>query len=133
MVVVVRYRVLGPVAVEGGSEPVLIGGPRARAVLALLLAEPGRVVTDGQLAHGLWGDTPPRDAQHAIQNHVSRLRRVLSDDIVREGGGYRLDVDHMAVDAHRFTSLVESGHERLADAPAAAAMLLREGLSLWHG
>lgn len=133
MVIVVRYRVLGPVAVEEGSEPVLVGGPRARAVLALLLADPGRVVTDRQLVHGLWGDNPPRDAHHAIQNHVSRLRRILSDDIVRDGGGYRLDIDPMAVDAHRFTSLVASGNERLADAPAAAAVLLREALSLWHG
>ena len=133
MVVVVRYRVLGPVSAAEGFGPAALGGPRARAVLALLLMDAGRVVTDRQLVQGLWGDEAPEGAQHAIQNHVSRLRNVIDDEILRDGGGYRLAVDPMAVDAHRFMSLVASGRERLADAPAAAALLLREALALWHG
>lgn len=55
-------RVLGPLEVEidtGG--PVDLGGPRQRAVLALLLAARGEVVSVGQMIEDLWrGDAPPR-------------------------------------------------------------------------
>jgi DNA-binding SARP family transcriptional activator/WD40 repeat protein len=133
MVVAVRYRVLGPVSAAEGLQAAALGGPKARAVLALLLVDAGRVVTDRQLIQGLWGENSPAGGQRALQNHVSRLRHVIADEILREGDGYRLAVDPLTVDAHRFTSLIASARERLADAPAAAALLLREALALWHG
>ena len=133
MVTIVQYRVLGPVMAGGGKTSTALGGPRARAVLALLLVDAGRVVTDRRLIEGIWSDDTPDDAQHAIQNHVSRLRRAIEDDIAREGGGYRLAVNPMSVDSHRFEELVASARDRLADAPAAAAVLLRDALGLWQG
>lgn len=133
MVVAVRYRVLGPVSAAEGLQAAALGGPKARAVLALLLVDAGRVVTDRHLIQGLRGGDSPEGGQRALQNHVSRLRHVIADEILREGNGYRLAIDPLAVDAHRFTSLIASARERLTDAPAAAALLLREALALWYG
>lgn len=133
MVIAVRYRVLGSVTATVDGEPAALGGPKARALLAFLLVDAGRVVTDRRLIAGIWGDDALDGTHHAIQNHVSRLRRAIDDEIVRDGGGYRLDVDPMAVDAHRFVSLAAAGRDRLADAPAAAATLFRDALALWHG
>jgi DNA-binding SARP family transcriptional activator len=133
MVTTVRYRVLGPVTASDGRTPASLGGPKARAVLALLLADAGRVVTDRRMIEGIWGDEAPDGALHAVQNHVSRLRQAIDDDIVRDGAGYRLDVVPAVIDAQRFMQLVASARQRLDDAPAAAAMLLRDALALWYG
>jgi DNA-binding response OmpR family regulator len=57
---VFEVRLLGPVrAVRLGRE-IALGGPKKRAVLALLLLEPGRVVPAGRLMEELWrGSSPP--------------------------------------------------------------------------
>ncbi|MFD0785875.1 winged helix-turn-helix domain-containing protein, partial [Micromonospora azadirachtae] len=71
-------RVLGPLEVEvntGGT--VDLGGPRQRAVLALLLSARGEVVSVGRMINELWrGDPPPR-AIASLQAYVSNLRRLL--------------------------------------------------------
>jgi DNA-binding SARP family transcriptional activator len=70
-------RVLGPFEVErerGGN--VLLGGPRQRAVLALLLSTRGDVVSADRMVEDLWrGEAPPR-ATASLQAYVSNLRRV---------------------------------------------------------
>ncbi len=54
-----EFRVLGPVqAVRDGRE-LALGGPRRRAVLALLLVAGGRVVPAERLAEDLWGASLP--------------------------------------------------------------------------
>ena len=53
-----EFRILGPVqAVRDGRE-LALGGPRRRAVLALLLVAGGRVVPAERLAEELWGASP---------------------------------------------------------------------------
>jgi len=55
--VTVRICLLGPVAVVGADgRPVDVGGPRARALLARLAIEPGRVVGLSSLIDAVWGD-----------------------------------------------------------------------------
>jgi DNA-binding SARP family transcriptional activator len=55
----VSISVLGPVEVKinGGVAP--LGGPKQRAVFAMLVSRVGRVVTTDQLVDGVWGEDPP--------------------------------------------------------------------------
>ncbi|MET8201279.1 BTAD domain-containing putative transcriptional regulator [Micromonospora taraxaci] len=133
-----RFRILGPTQVllaDGREIPV--GGPRLRALLALLLLDAGRVVSAGRLIDGLYGEHPPRGAANALQSQVSRLRQTLpaeQNPIEFHPAGYRLVVDPEDVDAYRFERRAEAGRRALAggDWPRAATVL-REALGLWGG
>ncbi|MGX1886170.1 AfsR/SARP family transcriptional regulator [Streptomyces sp. NPDC055287] len=110
------------------------GGPRPRALLALLLLDAGRVVGTDRLTDGLYGDEPPAGAANALQSQVSRLRKRLGVTVESLPAGYRLVADPEDVDAHRFERLARAGHRALAEGDhARAAELLREALGLWRG
>ncbi len=133
----VWFAVLGPVeARSAAGDPVPLGGPRPRSLLALLLLDAGRVVGTDRLVDGLYGDHPPGDAANALQAQVSRLRRKIGDDarIESHPAGYRLAVEPDQVDLHRFTRLARDGRQALTtNEHARAAKLLREALDLWRG
>ena len=133
MILEVRYQVLGPLEARSDAGTASLGGPKQRLVLAILLIQTGHVVSDDRLVDELWPEDAPDGARHAIQTYVSELRRVLQDEIRREGGGYRLVAVPESVDALRFQTLVEAARARAADAPAGAAALSREALELWRG
>jgi DNA-binding SARP family transcriptional activator len=76
----VQFEVLGGVQVLRGGEPIELGGPLPRRLLAALLLDAPRPVTSETLIHRLWGDEPPATARTALQVHVSRLRHVLEPD-----------------------------------------------------
>ncbi|MFI6500393.1 BTAD domain-containing putative transcriptional regulator [Nonomuraea typhae] len=128
-----RFGVLGSVRAwraDGGEVP--LGGPARRALLAALLLRPGRPVAAERLIDEVYGERPPKDAHHALQSQVSRLRR---DGIAieRAGAGYLLRVDPDDVDVHRFLRLAAEGREALSrDDPVRAAELLREALGWWE-
>lgn len=131
----VMFGILGATQVsdvDGGV--VLPGGPRRRALLALLLLDAGRVVTAERLIDGLYGEEPPAGVANALQSQVSRLRQALGRPIEFSPAGYRLAIDPDDVDAHRFERLSAEGRAALAAGdPARAAGLLREALDLWRG
>jgi DNA-binding SARP family transcriptional activator/tetratricopeptide (TPR) repeat protein/DNA polymerase III delta prime subunit len=82
----VRFAVLGSLhAVDDDGAAVALGGPKARALLAVLLLEPDRTVPVDTVMAALWGEEPPPTATASLHNHVSRLRRSL-----RDAGGERL-------------------------------------------
>lgn len=91
--------VLGPLEVrdDDGAHPV--EGPRRRALLAALLARPGRTVPTADLVDALWPDDPPPSAEHTPHSHASRLRRPHGLPIVARDGGYTLDLTEVALDA----------------------------------
>ncbi|MEU8388190.1 BTAD domain-containing putative transcriptional regulator [Micromonospora sp. NPDC048842] len=133
-----RFRILGPtqVVLADGRE-VPVGGPRLRALLALLLLDAGRVVSAERLIDGLYGEHPPRGAANALQSQVSRLRQALPaghDPVEFHPAGYRLVVDPDDVDAYRFERLAGAGRRALVDGDwPRAATVLREALELWRG
>jgi predicted ATPase/DNA-binding SARP family transcriptional activator len=135
-VVVVEFRILGPVqAVRGGRE-VGLGGPRRRAVLALLLVAAGRVVPAERLAEEVWGGCPPPGAAGTLRSYVSRLRTLLAPDaeLIGRGGGYALAVGPDQLDAGRFERLAGAGRAALERGEAVvAAARFGEGLGLWRG
>lgn len=130
-----RFGILGPLDVRASDDsPLDPGGPRPRALLTLLLLDAGRTVSVQRLIDGLYGETPPANADNALQSQVSRLRRRLGLEIEAGPAGYRLAVDPDTVDAHRFERLAREGRQSLAAGDhARAASLLREGLALWRG
>ena len=135
-----EFRVLGPLEVlDDSGVPVILRSSRERAVLALLLLSPNRVVSSERLADDLWGDRPPESAAHALQVNISRLRKALRDAgaedvLVTRSPGYLVEVDPDAVDAARFEALLARSREESARGDHAnAAATLREALGLWRG
>ncbi|MET8075688.1 BTAD domain-containing putative transcriptional regulator [Streptomyces sp. NPDC005303] len=134
-----RIRVLGPLGAEVAGAPVGLGTPRQRAVLALLVAARGAVVSVDRMAEELWRGAPPARATVSLQAYVSNLRRVLEPErpprapaavLVSSPPGYALRLPEDEVDAWRFGARVE----RARRAPAAQAReLLTEALGWWHG
>lgn len=132
----VQFGILGSLEVRtAAGEAVAVGGPRPRALLVLLLLDPGRLVSVERLIDGQYGDDPPAGAANAIQAHVSRLRRNLPAGLVEfHGAGYRLAVEPEDIDAHRFERLARDGRRLLAAGQhEPAARVLREALALWRG
>src|SRR4051794_32920343 len=98
-----EFGILGPLEVrrDGGELP--LGGPKQRAVLALLLLHANEVVSRDRLLDGLWGERPPPTAAHTLDNYISRLRKTLGDRrISRRPPGYVLDVLPGELDLERF-------------------------------
>ena len=131
-----EFRILGPVqAVRDGRE-LALGGPKRRAVLALLLVAGGRVVPAERLAEDLWGASPPPGAAGTLRSHLSRLRTLVGPDaaLIARGGGYALAAGPDQLDADRFERLARAGREGLEHGEAAAAAArFREALGLWRG
>lgn len=130
-------RLLGTLEVADGGDPIDIGGPSPRVILAMLVAAEGKVVGVDSLIDAIWDDSPPASASGTLQTYVSRLRRALDrvgGSILREPAGYRLEIDRDAVDAHRFEALADQGRVALDDGdPTTARSSLIEAEQLWRG
>jgi DNA-binding SARP family transcriptional activator/ABC-type transport system substrate-binding protein/streptogramin lyase len=131
----VEFLVLGPVEVRIDGRAVALGGPKQRALLALLLLSGNEVVSRDRLIDGLWGLRAATSAQRSLDSYVSRLRTLLgSDRIQRRRPGYLLRVEPDELDLERFEGLLERGRAAAAAGDASTARdLLREGLGLWRG
>jgi DNA-binding SARP family transcriptional activator len=125
------FRILGPLEVSDEAGPLLLGGQKQRAVLAVLLLEPGRVVSVDRLIDALWGENPPRTATTSLQNFISQLRKTLGPEVLEtKPPGYRLRIRPGELDLDRFRVLVESAR---AAEPLERAEKLRHALALWRG
>jgi DNA-binding SARP family transcriptional activator len=138
------FRILGPLEVHSPTgAPLELGARKQRAVLALLLLDPGRVVSLDRIIHGLWAVEAPSSATGSLQVYISQLRRVLEPDrpprtppavLVTRDPGYRLAIDGDQVDAVRFARGAEAARIRLAaGAFAEAEGLLTAALRDWRG
>lgn len=140
--VFVQYRILGPVEVHRDGAVIDLGVYKQRALLALLLINANEVVSTDRIIDELWDDGSGRDRQNALWTVVSRLRTILEPDRAKradgtvlrtQSPGYVLTVDRTDVDAARFESLANEGRSLLETDPAAASLVLSEGLALWRG
>ncbi|GAB2856926.1 BTAD domain-containing putative transcriptional regulator [Actinocorallia aurea] len=125
-----RIRVFGAFEAEVSGARVALGGPRQRAVLALLVAARGQVVSVDRLVEDLWRGEPPAQAVTSLQAYISNLRRLLEPDrppraparvLVSAAPGYALRLPDAAVDAWRFDVLARDPERR------------SEALALWRG
>ncbi|WP_169953470.1 BTAD domain-containing putative transcriptional regulator [Microbispora sp. H11081] len=138
----VRFGVLGTLRAEVDGRPAHLGGPRQRAVLAMLLIARGRNVSAERILTDVWGDSRP-PSMTTLHGYVADLRRALEPErapgaparlLVREGAGYALRAAPAMVDAERFTDLAARGRRALENGEADhAADLLGQALELWRG
>jgi DNA-binding SARP family transcriptional activator len=137
-----EYFLFGPMRVRAGGVDLALGGPKQRAVLAMLLLAGGSVVRFDRLVDGLWGQRPPEKALASLRAYVANLRRLMQPGgpevahrrLTTRSVGYQLDLGGDTVDIHRFEELVVAGRRALisGDAAAAAERLTRAG-QLWRG
>ncbi len=135
-----EFRLLGPVQVVAGGRPLPVNGAHQRALLALLLLHPNRVVAADRLVGVLWTNgAPSKAARHRLQVRTSELRRVLADAgederLAYRPPGYVLRVGPGELDLDEFVRLADQGREQLTAGHAERARkLLAEALGRWHG
>jgi predicted ATPase/DNA-binding SARP family transcriptional activator len=120
----------GPVTLFVDGEPVPLGGPMRRAVLAYLALHQAEPVPVERMLADLWGPDATAGARHSLQTYVSTLRKLLapveSCAITLGPAGYRLEFDASALDLHRFERTAARAFEH-GDASLAA-----EALAVWR-
>ena len=69
-----EIRILGPLEVVVGGDPIDLPSGKARLLLAALVVHANRVVSTDRLSEFLWGGQPPKSAANTLQTYVSHLR-----------------------------------------------------------
>src|ERR1035438_7446787 len=138
---VLRLQVLGSLVVWRDGVVVPLGGGKQRAVLGLLAAHPGVVVSLEATSEVLWGGELPSTAAAMIQSHVSRLRGVLEPGRPPRGGGglleaadvgYRLEPGGVELDLLVFRRFAaEARAARRAAGAAGAGGVFGGGVGGW--
>lgn len=132
----IRVEILGPLQVTVEGHLVAAGGPKLRAIVALLGLAGGRVVSVDDLLAGVWGEDLPATARNTLQYHVAVLRKTLAahgagDCLVTRDPGYSLTA---ATDAAEFKSLTVTGSRAAAMGEHdVAAAHFAAALALWRG
>lgn len=131
---------LGPLAVEVNGDRVTVSSGKQAAILAVLAVESPGGVNAERLVEIVWEDPSP-SSSHALQQHISGLRKVLEPSrgprqdatvLVTRRNGYELH--NSATDLREFELLATSGAESAerGDLDGALALLDR-ALGLWRG
>lgn len=130
--------VLGPVVVVAHDEPVPLRPAEAR-IVALLAARSGEAVSAEAILDQVWEGNPPDGAKRTLGFHISHARRTLRESgvalplIETVANGYRLNTEHVNVDAEDFEASVSKAAAVVADAPETALALAESALGLWRG
>jgi DNA-binding SARP family transcriptional activator len=128
---VLEIRILGPLEVTDDGRALSLGGPRQRALFALLALQARTVVPTERIVDLLWGESPPPTATTSLHNLISRLRRELGPDLLEtRPPGYVLHVRPEQVDAQRFEAAVRAAAQL---PPAVRREHLEQALGLWRG
>ncbi|HZD23776.1 MAG TPA: AfsR/SARP family transcriptional regulator, partial [Acidimicrobiia bacterium] len=128
-----RIEVLGMLRAERDGIEVDLGGPKQRAVLAMLASYPNDPIRRDRIIDGIWGDEASDANRHSFSTYLSNLRAVLGDVIQRSGEAYWLAVEDEAVDHMEFTAAVDAARLIVATDPETAVTSVREALGLWRG
>lgn len=131
----VEAAILGPLEIRIDGDVVPLGGPKQRALLAVLLLHSNQVVSRDRLMDALWGEGPPASADQSLDTYIWRLRKAIGGErLLRRAGGYSLRIDHGELDLDRFETLVRSAQQAVGGGETLQAVqLFREALALWRG
>ncbi|SDY98446.1 DNA-binding transcriptional activator of the SARP family [Micromonospora pattaloongensis] len=137
----VFVNLLGPLEILDECGNSITPAPaKMRALVALLSAHPGVVMTTQQMQVALWPDNPPRTATTAMQVYVSRLRKHLDANGTPQGAiatrpsGYVLDDGDYVIDHQVFRSLVrQADHAESENRIEDAVEMLQQALLLRRG
>ncbi len=137
----VEFGLLGPLEVRSGESLIEIRRGLPRTILTCLLLRRGETVTSSLLAELLWGEDQPANPANALQTQISYLRKRLASGlpsrlIVTRPGGYTIDVEREAIDAHRFEQALlaasQVDHDDLVQVQD-RLVGLEAAQSLWRG
>lgn len=131
------FQLLGTLKVQRDGSRVDLGGLRQQRLLVTLLLDANRVVSADRLIEAMWEGEPPATARRQLHNAVASIRRSFASAkyvIVKDGPGYRIQVDPQDIDVHRFTTMIAGAATAAAGGRTTAAIeLLEGGLDLWEG
>ncbi len=116
-------------------------GSKQRAVLAVLLFEPNKVVRRSEIVRLAWGTQPdevPGTIDKLVGTYISHLRVAIRQagaeaevNLRSRAPGWLLEVDDETIDWHRFGRRVEQARRAgEAGEQAEAVRLLRDGLEM---
>jgi DNA-binding SARP family transcriptional activator/Tfp pilus assembly protein PilF len=133
-----QFRILGPLEVQVDEGWSGINAAKWRTVLAVLLLQPGQVVSTDRLITEVWPDDTPNRAINLISVYVHRLRRLIGDPegkvLTTRAPGYQLLIDAEDIDAGRFAQLTSAGWQALSAGDfERASSVLGEAVGLWQG
>lgn len=130
----VKFAVLGPVAACSDGAPINVTGSTALTVLAGLLVSANEVVPRDTLIGWAWPGKRPDNPKGALQNAMSRLRRLIGgDNVTTLPWGYMLRADTERLDLVRFRALSAAASAAItAGAADKALALLDEAIGLWY-
>lgn len=136
------YQVLGRLEVVRDGASVDVGAFRQRALLALLLAHRGTVLSTDRILDELWGAAGSSDKHSSLWVYVSGLRAALEPGrakrsegtiLLTRPPGYVVAIGRDEIDAGRFERSVVEARLLAETDPAAASLMLRTGLNMWRG
>ena len=129
-----EVRVLGPVEMLRGGRQVPLGGRTTLTVLAGLAVAARRVVSADTLIDYVWDGELPDNPRAALQNGVSRLRRILGEGtLATHGHGYRLCVEAEHLDLLRFDRQLAAAWQAADRGDDEAALTaLGDAIRLWR-
>jgi DNA-binding SARP family transcriptional activator/tetratricopeptide (TPR) repeat protein len=135
---VVLFRMLGPLEVQTERGWTWVRAPKWRTVLAVLLLNPGQVVSTDRLIAEVWPGKPPRTATNLVSVYVHRLRGLIGEAegqiLVTRAPGYQIMIAPEDLDTQRFAALTAEARNQLSGGDAhRAAELLSQALTLWRG
>jgi DNA-binding SARP family transcriptional activator len=139
-----RIRTLGRTTVESFEGP--IGGAwldqRTGQLLKYLVAERQRAVTVDEIGESIWPGTADYSVGTSVRYYVHALRRKLepqrgfrepSSFVLARAGTYRLELDHIEIDADEFEAHVTAGLAAAEFDPQAGAAEIERGLAVYRG
>lgn len=145
----VTFHALGGMSVTQDGEEVVIGGPRQRRLLAVLLIHRNHVVSIDRLADAVFAGEPTEAASTTLRSYIARLRRMLDDaaraadhqvdaaaspEVLTRAPGYLLHVDEATFDVACFERLVADARARSERHDAVGAeRAATEALTWWRG
>ncbi len=133
----VYFQLLGTLKVLLDGDRIDLGGLRQQRLLTMLLLDANRVVSASRLIEAMWDVEPPATASRQLHNAIAAIRRsfaLAKHLVVKDGPGYRIQVDPQDIDAHRFTSMITRASTAATGGHTTEAIeLLEAGLALWEG
>ncbi|MFI0408256.1 BTAD domain-containing putative transcriptional regulator [Actinomadura sp. 3N508] len=133
----IAFTVLGNVRAELDGSQIPLGDQKRRLVLAILLEQPGMLVSSEVLIDRVWPEAPANPRQ-MLQDHITKLRGSL--DAAKKGArsllprsesGYRVEVDRRQVDLCRFRDFVKNAKSARGHDDLTAARLYRNAMQQW--
>ncbi|MFD9703311.1 BTAD domain-containing putative transcriptional regulator [Lentzea sp. NPDC059081] len=134
-----EFKIFGKTSLLTDDGSVPLGTAKQRGVLALLLYGSGHPVSIDLIIDELWRGEPLEAVKGRLHPIISRIRRILAESgsggrLRKEGAAYRLELDPMLVDLHRFRHLVTKARQVSGGGDQyLAKTLVQEALALWQG